>query len=163
MFALSKYVERKKGERFVVLIHNLNMFISFLLSLSTVIISTAANVSIIHGGFDPIATNGYMMLKREFELQFITCRFAFLTSWFTFLIGVLSRGVLEFNFMDEDRRDGLYALDFFFSGIVTALTSYINTTTYGFSNFIHMAFVMCKLLIMKVLVQRTPLMITSLL
>jgi hypothetical protein len=52
---------------------------------------------------------------------------------------------------------------FFSSGIVTALTNYINTTTYGFSNFIHMAFVMCKLLIMRVLVQRTPLMITSLL
>jgi len=54
-------------------------------------------------------------------------------------------------------------LVFFFTGIVAALTNYINTTVYGFSNFIHMAFVMCKLLIMKVLVQRTPLMIISLL
>jgi hypothetical protein len=65
----------KKGELFVVLIHNfkLNMFISFLQSFSAVIISTAANISIIQSGyFDPIATNGYVMLKREFELHFIT-------------------------------------------------------------------------------------------
>jgi len=103
LFALSKYVERNKGERFVVLIHNFNMFISFLLSLSAVVISTAANVSIIHGGFHPIATNGYMILKREFELQFITCRFAFLTSCFTFLIGVLSRGFLEFNLFSSSQ------------------------------------------------------------
>lgn len=71
---------------------------AFVLSLSTVVFATAANVQVMYGDFNPMATNGYSLLKREFEFPFVTARLGFLGSLILFIISVFIRALLECKF-----------------------------------------------------------------
>jgi len=112
LFALSQRPINSNGERLLVVLHNVNMLVAFLLCLSTVIISTAANVSILHRGFDPVASSGYVLLKREFGLQFLSCRLSFLSGCLSFLFGVFHRSLLEFQLLKPEKGMDFILLSF---------------------------------------------------
>ena len=78
-------------------IYHVSIAIAFVLSLSTVVISTAALTKHIHGRYDPIAETGYLLLRREFDYEFVTSRWSFITSLLSFIIGVTCRILVEFE------------------------------------------------------------------
>jgi hypothetical protein len=117
-------------ERFAIHAHNGLMLISFLCSLSTVVISTASSVAILHDTFDHFAISGYELLKREFSFEFLTCRLGFLSSLLSFLMGATCRALIEYNLFREERREGAVAVIFAMVGSISWLFSYVNSTLY---------------------------------
>ena len=117
-------------ERYAVYAHNVFMLIAFLSALSSVVIATATGVAILHSAFDHFAPNGYELLKREFPFEFLTCRLGFLSSLLNFLMGATCRALLEFNLLQEERRDGAMAVIFAMGGSIAWLFSYVNSTLY---------------------------------
>ena len=50
------------------------------LTVNTIITATVAYTSILHGRFNDVAETAYMLLKREFEYEFVSVRWSFITS-----------------------------------------------------------------------------------
>ena len=67
-------------EKNVIKFYHLTSLIAFLLSMNTIITATVAYTSILHGRFNDVAETSYMLLKREFEYEFVSVRWAFITS-----------------------------------------------------------------------------------
>eukprot|EP00978_Attheya_sp_CCMP212_P047654 scaffold422906_cov114-Attheya_sp.AAC.1 len=101
---LDNMEKKSPTERLVIQIYHVMVLISFILSLSTIVVATAATVTIMHGTFDVMAETAYILLRRELEFEFVSSRWAFLMSLFTFLVGVTGRVLLEFDLLTEKRR-----------------------------------------------------------
>ena len=127
-----------KGERYVRIIYHLLMMMVYNFSMATVLVSTAADVTIMHGGFNPMATSAYELLKREFEFEYLSVRWSFLMSSFAFLGGVTSRGVLEFGLLKKERRRPLWFVLLSLIGLVSHWISYVNQTLYCWPNLMAM-------------------------
>ena len=67
-------------EKNVIKFYHLTSIIAFLLSMNTIITATVAYTSILHGRFNDVAETAYMLLKREFEYEFVSVRWSFITS-----------------------------------------------------------------------------------
>jgi hypothetical protein len=131
-------------ERLVIQIYHAMVLISFILSLSTIVVATAATVTIMHGTFDVMAETAYILLQRELEFEFVSSRWAFLMSLVTFLVGVTGRVLLEFNLLTEKRRSLALGVVFSMTALVSHLFSYINSTLYCWPNFLMMTFHLIK-------------------
>lgn len=162
MFVVSNREPKSQVDDTLIKLNKATMILSFLLTMITVVVSTAANVSILRGRFDPLAESAYYLLKREFELEFVTARVTFLLGCFSFLVGVSNRIVLEYELLRKDKRDVLKIISFALIGVVSALASYINSTLFCWNDFIHMVAHLMKRLVERVLNKRTPLMLLSL-
>ena len=84
-------------EKTVVKAYHVFSLVAFLLSLNTIVTATVAHTSILHGRFNELAETAYMLMKREFEFEFVSVRWSFLTSIFMFLGMVSSRMLIEFG------------------------------------------------------------------
>lgn len=131
-------------ERILIQMYNIFILASFLFSMCSIVVSTAANVSILYGGFNPLAETGYELLKREFPLEFIGTRFCFLTSLMSFLVAVTSRIIFEFRLYEKERRDGGLAVILSMATLVSCLLSYVNTTLYCWPNLPRMGIYIMK-------------------
>ncbi len=78
-------------EKRLIKVYHLASLLAFLLSLNTLMTAQTAYTSILHGRFDDMAETAYMLMRREFEYEFVSCRWSFLTSIFCFLGMVTSR------------------------------------------------------------------------
>ncbi|KAL7530589.1 hypothetical protein ACHAWF_003440, partial [Thalassiosira exigua] len=97
-----------KMESRTIKFYHLASLLAFLLSINTIALATSAHTSIIHGRFDPMAETAYMLMKKEFEYEFVSVRWSFLTSMFCFLGMVTSRMLIEFDLlkeMDDSTKD----------------------------------------------------------
>ena len=84
-------------EKTVVKAYHVFSLVAFLLSLNVIVTATVAHTSILHGRFNEMAETAYMLMKREFEFEFVSVRWSFLTSIFMFLGMVSSRMLIEFG------------------------------------------------------------------
>ena len=116
-------------------------FVSFMLSLTVVVFSTAALIRGLTANFDPYAENGYELLFREFHYEFIVTRWSFQISLFGFLAAVCSKILYEFqlfnvaspNFDRQHLEIGI-AIIMVMSSLCLHLFSYINSTLIGWKN-----------------------------
>lgn len=144
-------------------VYLVSMLISFTLALSTIIISTGTEISIIHGGFDPMAQSAYQLLRRDFDYEFSVTRWSFLVSLLMFLSGMTIRIVLQFNLLKKERRNPLIGVLGMMMAVLTHLLSYINQTLYCWPNLFAMTIYVIKLIISRVMTGQHPLEIVSLL
>lgn len=149
------------AERLCVRFYNSCVLVSFMLSLCTLATATAAGVTIMHGNFDPMAASAYQLLFREFEFEFTTTRLSYLSSLLSFILGVLSRTLVEFNLLDKKRREEALVVCFAMAALVTHIWSYINSTLYSNQSLIGMALQLTKMTLSRALLEHRPLQILS--
>ena len=153
----------------VVKFYHLVSLSAFVLSLNTIMTATSASTSILHGRFDPLAETvgltynqsilqyiflcsllllfflcfqAYLLLKREFEYEFVSCRFSFLASTFCFIGIVMSRLLIEFELLkgsDEKKKDMAVMVTCSVGALAAHLFSYINQNLYCWNSLIGMA------------------------
>lgn len=88
--SLSSNEEVTKLERRVIKFYHLVSLLAFVLSLNTIITATGAHTAVLHGRFNQMAETAYMMMKTEFEYEFVMVRWSFLVAIFCFL-GMVTR------------------------------------------------------------------------
>lgn len=113
--------------------------VAFMTAITSVVSGTSASVKILHGGFDPIAPTPYDLLVRNFEFEFLSVRWTFLTSIFCFLIGMGTQGIVQFHLLDPG-HGRLLAI---FVGTLTSVTcfliSYVNNNIFDYGSLIGMS------------------------
>lgn len=141
---LYSHEEKSKMSRLeiaLVKIYHLVSLSAFVLSLNTIMTSTSAYTSVLHGRFDPKAETAYLLLKREFEYEFISCRWSFLTSMFCFLGMIMSRILIEFELLqgsDKKKKDSAIVIVCSIGALATHLLSYINQNLWCWQSLIGM-------------------------
>lgn len=128
----------KPLERYTLDAYHFFMLAAYALSLSTIVISTAATVTLMQGGYNPKAKTAYELMMRHFAFEFISCRWGFLVSLFCFILGVVQRAILEFDLYKKGRINNLCFVLFSCAALATHLLSYINQTLYTNSNLLVM-------------------------
>jgi len=108
-----------------------------------------------------MAETAYLLLKREFEYEFVTVRFSFLMSILSFLSAITLRILIEFDLLKTGNNTNWVAAGLIFVAIVTHLFSYVNGTLFCFSNLIGMAVHAVKLNFQRVWSMNKPLEIIS--
>jgi len=75
-----------------------SMLIAFtvMAEIFVVFVSTATATRLMGGGFDPMATDGFAFLLREFEPSFVACRVGFFTGLLSFLSALALRAWAAF-------------------------------------------------------------------
>jgi hypothetical protein len=123
-------------DRFLLLSYRWAMFVTFLLSTNTVVISTAAIVKGLRADYDPMSESGYMLLKRSFEYEFVVSRWSYLISLLAFLVAVTNRILFEFQLFtsSEVRKTMGVAVCLLMSGLILHLVSFLNSTLYCWNN-----------------------------
>jgi hypothetical protein len=109
---------------------------AFMTAITSVVSGTSASVKILHGGFDPIAATPYDLLVRNFEFEFLSVRWTFLTSIFCFLIGTGTQGIVQFDLLGKKRVLAI------FIGALTNMTCflvlYVNNNIFDYGSMIGM-------------------------
>lgn len=142
--------------------------IAFLLSLNTVVIATIAHTSILHGRFNEVAETAYMLMKREFEYEFVSVRWSFLTSIFMFLGMVTSRILIDFGLVKKGRilcaRKDMAMLTVCSMGALAShLLSYVNQSLWCWRSYPRMTVYLGQLIMQRAFAERKPLQILSVL
>jgi hypothetical protein len=153
LFALSKFGssdDRTPIERFLIKMYRLVSWSSFVLALNAVITCTVASTSILHGRFDPMAETAYMLLKREFEYEFVSARWSYSISLLLFIAIVTVRLLLEFDLLkDPARTDSAKFVVLSAVALTAQLLSYINPTLYCWPNLAEMTIHLLRLIVNK--------------
>lgn len=129
LFSLGSYTKgnnRTSLELALVKVYQLLNWTAFVLSLNTVITCTVVSTTILHGRFDPMAETPYLLLKREFEYEFVAVRWSMLVCLLLFLVMVTLRVLLELS--DPARRDTAKFVLCSSTALFSHLLSYINST-----------------------------------
>jgi len=153
--------KRNRAERLFIRVYNVCVMLSFMLSLSAIVTATAAGVMVLHGDFDPLATSAYSLLSREFAFEFMTVRLSYLVSLLSFIVGVTSRALLEYNLLRKGNEDMALSLTLAMGALVTYLCSYINSTLYESQNLFGMLVYVVKVIFRRALQDHKPLQIVS--
>lgn len=143
LFLLSKTkfsqdTENRQIKLFLVRLYNALMFVAFALSFTTMILSTVASVQMLHGRFDPMAETAYLLLRREFDFEFVLTRWAFIVSLLCFVDGIMVRAFLEFDLLRKSKRNQAMCLVLGVTAIVSQMLSYINTHLFCWPNLVSM-------------------------
>jgi len=153
-----------KLEQRAIKFYHLISLVAFILSLNTIVTATAAYTSILHGRFDQMAETAYMMISREFEYEFISVRWSFLTSMFCFLGMVTSRVLIEFGLLkqcDDARKDVAKVVIFAVGALAAHLLSYVNQTLWCWRSLFGMTVHLAKLVLNRAFVEKRPLQFVS--
>jgi hypothetical protein len=153
LFALSNFgssAERSPTEKSLIKIYRLLSWLSFVLSLNAVITSTIATTSILQGEFDPMAETAYLLLKREFEYEFVSVRWSMTVSLLLFIAIVTVRLTLEFDLWRyPDRRDTAKFVLLSAVALVAHLLSVVNGTLYCWANLAEMTVDLARIIVTK--------------
>lgn len=107
---------------------------SVLLSLNVVVISTLACSTLLLENHNGMAFNAYEFLFRELRYEFITTQWSFLMGLLSFIVSIATRSLLEFDLIRKGRRrSGLFVV-FSISALLAHLVSYINSTLHMWPN-----------------------------
>lgn len=163
LFTFSHLSLSKKTYMEVVLIRAYHAFIlsAFALALNTIVISTAATVTMMHGRFDPKAETAYQLLRREFDYEFCVTRWGFLVALLLFILGVTTRAVVQFDLLHLHRLYHLLALLCVMVAMVSSMISYINRTLFDWANLFEFTAHVIRLSYAKGFSEGHPLMIVS--
>jgi len=153
--------KRNKAERLCIRSYNVCVMLSFMLSLCTIVTSTAAGVMVLHGDFDPLAESAYALLHNEFAFEFMTVRLSYLVSLLTSIGEVTNRALLEYNLLRKGNEDMALTLSFGMGALVLHLWSYINSTLYDSQTLFGMAVTLCSIILRRTLKDHRPLQIGS--
>jgi hypothetical protein len=153
LFSLPNFgssAERSTTELSLIKIYRLLCWTSFVLSLNAVITSTIVTTSILHGRFDPMAETAYLLLKREFEYEFVSVRWSMTVGLLLFIDIVALRLVLEFDMLNHpDRRDTAKFVLLSAVALVAHLLSVVNGTLYCWSNLLEMTIDLGRIIVQK--------------
>ncbi|KAL7488591.1 hypothetical protein ACHAW6_014189 [Cyclotella cf. meneghiniana] len=155
-------------ERRVVKFYHLTSLMAFVLSLNTTAIATMAHTSVLHGRFDQFAESAYLLLKREFEMEFVVCRWSFVTSLLCFLGMVTSRLLIEFELLKVDpsnsaRSDTAMLVMCSMGALTASLLSYVNQHLWCWKSLLGMTLHLAKMSWKKAILEKQPLQICSML
>ena len=156
LFAMSKDARdmdnKSPVEQVLLRLYHVILTISWILSMTTIVFSTAAGVTFMYGDFDPMATSAYELLLREFHFEYISARFSFLTSIVLFFVAVCNRVILEFGLYTKEKKNLGLAAAFVVLASTTHITSFINSTLYSYPNLFMMGLEVVKVsMILRVL------------
>lgn len=153
--------ENRSTKLFLGRLYNALMLASFSLSFTTMILSTTATVSMLHGRFDPMAETAYLMLRREFDFEFTLTRWAFIMALLFFLSGIIVRAIIEFDLLKRAHRNHAIGLILVFTSLISQMLSYINTTLWCWPNLLVMSRFVIEMTIKKCVEEKNPLQIIS--
>lgn len=94
-----------------------------------------------------MAETAYMLMKREFDYEFVTVRWSFLTSIFCFLGMVTSRILIEYGLLkecDENRKDVAKLVMFSMGALAAHLLSYVNQNLWCWRSLVGMTIYLTK-------------------
>eukprot|EP00985_Skeletonema_marinoi_P035198 scaffold45930_cov219-Skeletonema_marinoi.AAC.6 len=156
-------------ERRVLGFYHFNSLLAFLLSLNTIASATIAHTAVLHGRFNKMAETAYMMMKREFEYEFVTVRWSFLCSLFCFLGMIASRLLIEFDLLKKDTNGGdsknkkeiALLVVCSLGALATHLLSYVNQNLWCWQSLIGMTIYLGKMIATRAFVEARPLQIVS--
>jgi hypothetical protein len=153
LFAMPKFgssAERCPTEKSLIKIYRLLCWSSFVLSLNAVLTSTIATTSILHGRFDPMAETAFLLLKREFEYEFVSVRWSMNVSLLLFIAIVAVRVTLEFDlWRHPDRRDTARFVLLSAVALVAHLLSVVNGALYLWDNLAEMTVDLVRIIVKK--------------
>ena len=153
LFSLSNFgsaAERSATELNLIKVYRLMCWTSFILSLNAVITATIATTSILHGRFDPMAETAYLLLKREFEYEFVSIRWSMIVGLLLFIDIVALRLVLEFDMVNNlDRRNTAKYVLLSSVALVAHLLSVVNGALYCWSNLTAMTVDFVRIIVAK--------------
>ena len=153
LFSLSNFgssAGRSTTELSFIKIYRILCWTSFVLSLNAVITATIATTSILHGRFDPMAETTYLLLKREFEYEFVSIRWSMIVGLLLFIAIVALRLILEFDMLtNPDRRDTAIFVMLSSVALVAHLLSIVNTTLYCWPNLAEMTVDLVRIIVTK--------------
>lgn len=156
-----------KLERRVLGFYHLSSLLAFLLSLNTIATATIAVTAVLHGRFDQMAESAYMMMRREFEYEFVTVRWSFLCSLFCFLGMIASRMFIEFDLLskqdhgNETKQDMAMLVLCSLGALATHLLSYVNQNLWCWQSMLGMTCYLVKILAKRAFLEARPLQIVS--
>ena len=172
LFAFSQVSTRSFHNRTIneirlIRIYHATVLISFSLSLTTVIISTSASITLLQGRHDPLAVTAYELLRREFDYEFCVTIYCFLNSLLCFVCCVTCKVILEFDLLKYNTHHRHYypliALLSMMIAVLTNIISYVNETLYSWSNIYEFTKYVIHLVWNECIGGHRPLMIVSLL
>jgi hypothetical protein len=132
LFTTSKIFHSKTSQRdqFLLRLYHALMLSSFTLAFNVVAISTLVNFSLLRGEFNPRAPTAYIMLRREFEYEFVMTRWCFIVSLLCFITGATTRAILEFDLLTKRRRNLGLGIGCIMLSLLCSMLSYMNETLY---------------------------------
>jgi len=133
LFTFSQVQLKNKSFLEIVVLRSYHALVlsAFALALSTIIISTSATITMLHGRYDPRAETAYQLLRREFDYEFSVTRWSFLVALLCFILGVTNRVILEFDLLQKSRKYHLLAFMSTMTAVISNMLSYINRTLYS--------------------------------
>lgn len=126
----SQASERSQIESIVLIIYHILAVSSLLLSLNTVVTSTATSNMVLFGCPNPVATSAFALLKREYEFEFQLARWSFYIGLFSFLGTVATRALVEFELLRKRRIRSAAFLLSSFGVLFFHLLAFVNTRLY---------------------------------
>jgi len=144
MFSMNKNSHLNRVERILSRVFTALTLVSFMLSMQTVVISTAASTKVMHGTHDPLAESSYELLMREFEYEFITCRLGYLGALVLLIVAIFLRILIEMKLLSGDNNEkrstkAIAAVSLSGISLSCHVLSYINSSVFCAPNLPSMA------------------------
>lgn len=139
-----------KNEALLALGYSVSITLSFMLSINTIMIATAAGIKDLARYYDPMAKSGYDLLRSAFHFEFVVCTWSFLMSLFLLLLAVTNRMLLEFKLFSTEgvvkvrNRELGIAICLLMTSLVFHILSFVNSTLHGWNNFFDMTWDVVK-------------------
>jgi hypothetical protein len=132
LFSTSKIFHSKTSQRdqFLLRLYHALMLTSFALSFHIVAISTLVNYSLLRGEFNSRAPSAYIMLRREFDYEFVVTRWCLIVALLCFITGAATRTILEFDLLTKRRRNLGLGIGCIMLSLLCSMLSYMNETLY---------------------------------
>ena len=127
-----------RTERILLRTYHALIMSSFVLSLTNVVISTGASITVLHGDYDHMAESAYGLLRREFDYEFTLTRWAFSMSLLCWIVAITNRAILEFRLARKERRNHAMAFVCAMTALTSHLFSYINQHLFDWANLMDM-------------------------
>lgn len=119
---------KTKAEKVTLRLFHACALFGYLLSVTTVIVSTAASTTLLLGGFNSKADSVYHFLKREMNFEFVLTRWCFFMGVLNFLVAMGGRVLIEFDLFAEYRKAERYVVFLALGGMIGHLISVINSS-----------------------------------
>jgi hypothetical protein len=142
LFAVRYTGEECATERRLKVGYSLSIFLCFLLTITTLVFSTAALTKSLQDGYNILTTSGVALLNSDaFHYEFVMTRWSFQMGILFYLTAVMNRILLEFHLLTDPRpkiRCLGIAVCLFMSSLMFHIISFINTTLLTWNNMTEM-------------------------
>jgi hypothetical protein len=142
LFAVRYTGEECATERRLKLGYSVSIFLCFLLTITTLVFSTAALTKSLTDGYNTLTTCGVALLNSEaFHYEFVMTRWSFQMGILFYLTAVMNRILLEFHLLTDPRPKIRYlgiAVCLLMSSLMFHIISFVNTTLITWNNMTEM-------------------------